>query len=834
MGSRRGRRHPSGRRRNNNGSPMSSIDGSSRLDLSVGEAFDRALKRPLSAASSSSSLAASTSFSCSSTSSVPALSASASLGNAAHVSWRRGRSWTMIPDIPKSVSRRVDASATLRVVPAARRTMRVKKEEEEEKEKGDESLLAPPRPPPPPQPSFLGLLPVATEVRPSVSWDSASGTSASFSGRLGGIGNGGSGGGGNDCNNSSSSNSNGNASALCSGSQLTLDAAAAWPGLFAVDKRNQSRGGGGSNHKQRNRQQVRPSTPPPPPLLSPSLSLLLLSRPPPLCSLSLSASQAYRAPSYGAFVSRGLRARLEPQHGGGRSNANGGGMGTKTLLEAWATARPVVVGAAAAAGPEACSRALSASLSTDLGTTTQLSVTAEAGSARALAACFAGSGSGNGSRNSCFSEGDSQEKEKKKRITSAIKVTAFTLANHHQQRGSSDKRMQNSGNRNGEQSSTMRPASAYEGSFFNASSSSSSPLSFSPFSSLSQRQQQQQQQQQQQLNLNLRSSPLSCLSSLPLPDGARVEGGLSLEVPRWLAAAPRPPGKRKKNKEGEEVSTTTTKETSSPSSLSLPRLSLRGALCTGGGARGVLRSRSWRAEARLSGIVLGGGGGGGGGREEEEMSFSSSSSSSSFYSRPLDLSVRLGPGNARAALGRGGGQRNSRIELFAEASGNGNGNGSSSSSSSSSVSRSGSGVVGGATTPTPTPATTTTATSTSTPPLPSPRTGSGGLLGSLANLSLASVVGAAASSSSSKYVDSLRFGVAWGVGCGGGNGNGGGGSFSAAAPPWQSGPGGDSVVGPSDAESDARSVDGRLSGCLCAVREKRGRVSVRAWAFVPF
>jgi hypothetical protein len=41
-------------------------------------------------------------------------------------------------------------------------------------------------------------------------------------------------------------------------------------------------------------------------------------------------------------------------------------------------------------------------------------------------------------------------------------------------------------------------------------------------------------------------------------------------------------------------------------------------------------------------------------------------------------------------------------------------------------------------------------------------------------------------------------------------------------------------VGPSDAESDARAVGGRPSGCVCAVRERRGRVSVRAWAFLPF
>ena len=110
-------------------------------------------------------------------------------------------------------------------------------------------------------------------------------------------------------------------------------------------------------------------------------------------------------------------------------------------------------------------------------------------------------------------------------------------------------------------------------------------------------------------------------------------------------------------------------------------------------------------------------------------------------------------------------------------------------------------------------------------------------MGSLANLSLASVA------ASAMYGETLRVGVAWGGGCGGGGGggrggngggNGGGGTFPAASPPWQSAPGGDSLVGPADAEADASSVGGEPSSCVCAVREKRGRVGVRAWAFLPF
>ena len=124
---RRGRRHPSGRRRNG-----TSLGEGSRLELRVGEAFDEALKRPLRAAMKTSSpsaasassllLASSPSTSTSSAFSSPAaaLSASASFGNAC-ISWRRARSWTMVADIPKSVPRRVDASATLRAVPRRRK-----------------------------------------------------------------------------------------------------------------------------------------------------------------------------------------------------------------------------------------------------------------------------------------------------------------------------------------------------------------------------------------------------------------------------------------------------------------------------------------------------------------------------------------------------------------------------------------------------------------------------------------------------------------------------------------------------------------------------------------
>ena len=851
---RRGRRHPSGRRRNG-----TSLGEGSRLELRVGEAFDEALKRPLRAAMKTSSpsaasassllLASSPSTSTSSAFSSPAaaLSASASFGNAC-ISWRRARSWTMVADIPKSVPRRVDASATLRAVPRRR-----KKEGEETAPTATATPLRPNNN------NFFGFLlsplaAVTTEVRPSVSWDSASGTSASFSGRLGGIGSPRSGSGsGNGNGGAAASGDDGAPAVPSSGSQLTLDAAAAWPGLFAVDKRH-ARGNINSKRsrqQQQQQQRQRPSTPPPP---SPALLLQLFARPP-LSSLSVSAAQAYRAPSYGAFVTRGVRARLEPpcrrvslsfspssSPPGGKARGSGSGGGMKTLLEAWATARPVVVADSSSpspsSGPYLAPRALTAELSTDLGTTTQLSLTAEVGSPQALAAFF-GNGNNNSNSNAKKSPDDdgSGEKRKRKRITSAIKVTAFTLANHRGGGGGGTRSgAWKRGQSRNAMDASLRPASAYEGSFF-APSSSSSLTSSSPRPPLL---------PFHQLSPKLRSLP-SWLSSLPLPDGARVEGGLSLEAPRWLASAMRPPSFFGKKAEATAATaaaaaptTATAKETPPPPPRPFPpppRLSLRSALCTGGGARGNLRSRSWRAEARLSGIVLG---------SEREAARCARSPPPASLPRPLDLALRVGPGSARAAVGRGGGGQR-RIELFAEASGNGKiGSGSGSGICSGGVSRSGSGVVCATTAA----AAAAAAAASSTPPQPpAARAGSGGLLGSLASLSLASAVAAAASSSfsssSSKYGDSLRVGVAWGSGCGGGGGGGGGGSgggsggtggggFSAASPPWQSGPGGDSLVGPSDAEADAGAVGGRPSGCVCAVRERRGRVSVRAWAFLPF